>query len=217
MSLYLQQIRLSLAEYTLEIDAEFTAPITGIFGPSGAGKTTLLEIVAGLRRPQVGRVVLNGRAVTDAATHLHVPPEHRRVGYVPQDLALFPHLSAGANLHYGLPPSGAAKLPPGRVVEVLELGPLLTRPIHRLSGGEQQRIALGRAILAEPQVLLLDEPLSSLDDRLKERILACIQDVQREFQIPVIYVTHSQWELKKICDTVVHLARGKRVDDHSSA
>lgn len=211
MSLRLENILLPLAEFTLEIDADFPAPITGIFGPSGAGKTTLLEIIAGLRRPRAGRVLLNGRTLTDVGQHLHVPPESRRVGYVPQDLALFPHLSAGENLHYGMRPAGAAQLPPKRVVDVLELGPLLSRPIHRLSGGEQQRIALGRALLAEPQVILLDEPLSNLDDRLKERILACIQDVQKEFQVPVVYVTHSQWELSRICDTVVHLARGQQV------
>jgi molybdate transport system ATP-binding protein len=211
MSLRLEQIVLPLAEYTLEFDAEFSAPITGLFGPSGAGKTTLLEIIAGLRRPKSGSVWLNARPLTDAGKRIQIAPEHRRVGYVPQDLALFPHLSAGENLHYGLRRDGRAQLPSRRVVEVLELAPLLTRPISQLSGGEQQRVALGRALLAEPEVLLLDEPLSNLDDRLKERILDCIRDVQSEFRVPVVYVTHSQWELARICETVVHLAKGKRV------
>lgn len=211
MSLRLEQIALPLAAYTLEFDAEFSAPITGLFGPSGAGKTTLLEIIAGLRRPKSGRVILNERPLTNAATRLHVPSERRRVGYVPQDLALFPHLSAGQNLHYGLQPDGKAQLPPKRVVDVLELGTLLSRPISQLSGGEQQRVALGRALLAGPEILLLDEPLSNLDDRLKERILDCIQEIQREFRVPVVYVTHSQWELSRICDTVFHLDKGRLV------
>jgi molybdate transport system ATP-binding protein len=207
MSLILKDIRLDLPEFTLSVDAELTAPITGLFGPSGAGKTTLLEIIAGLRRPRQGQVILHGRPLTDIQGRLHVPPAQRQVGYVPQDLALFPHLNAAANLLYGYRANGAVI--PERVIEVLELPPLLHSPVQHLSGGEQQRVALGRALLANPRLLLLDEPLSSLDDRLKERILPYFRAVQAEFGVPILYVTHSQAELAALCDEVLDMERGR--------
>lgn len=209
MSLLLKNILLKQADFTLEVDAELTAPITGLFGPSGSGKTTLLEIIAGLRRPDEGQVVLHGRTLTDSRQHLHVRPAQRRVGYVPQDLALFPHLNAGANLHYGFRAQSSGRISPDRVITVLELSTLLSRPVHRLSGGEQQRIALGRALLADPQLLLLDEPLSSLDDRLKERIIPYFKAIHAEFKVPMIYVTHSSQELTALCDEVLYLNQGK--------
>ncbi len=209
MSLQLRQIEHRLPDFMLAVDVEISAPITGLYGPSGAGKTTFLEIVAGLRRPQRGSVVLHGRSLTDTAQRIHVPIEHRRVGYVPQDLALFPHLNAEQNLHYGFKGHDHELASPQRVIEVLELATLLPRPVHRLSGGEQQRVALGRALLAQPQILLLDEPLSSLDDRLKERILPYFKAIQIEFRVPILYVTHSRMELAAICDAVIQMDRGK--------
>ena len=208
MSLQLRQITHRLPEFTLEVDLEIAAPITGLYGPSGAGKTTFLEIIAGLRRPEGGAVILHGRTLTDTAERVHVAIEHRRVGYVPQDLALFPHLNAEQNLHYGFKGHEGESTSPQRVIDVLELAPLLTRPIHRLSGGEQQRVAVGRALLAQPQILLLDEPLSNLDDRLKERILPYFKVVQTEFRVPILYVTHSRIELTAICDAVIQMERG---------
>lgn len=211
MSLRLQNITHRLPEFSLEADVEITAPITGLYGPSGAGKTTFLEIVAGLRRPERGSVVLHGRALTDVAQRVYLPIEHRRVGYVPQDLALFPHLNAEQNLHYGFKGHESELASPQRVIEVLELTALLPRPVQRLSGGEQQRVALGRALLAQPQILLLDEPLSNLDDRLKERILPYFKLIQSEFKVPILYVTHSRAELSAICDATIQLERGKIV------
>lgn len=215
MKLRLDHITLPLAEFTLEADLELSAPVTGIRGPSGAGKTSLLEVIAGLRRPATGSVQLNERVLVDTATRIHLPPEQRRVGYVPQDLALFPHLSTRANLFYGLrtldenPDTPYQKNFPDHVIDLLELRPLLHRRIPNLSGGEKQRVALGRALLASPQILLLDEPLSSLDDRLKEQIIPYLQEIRREFQVPIIYVTHSQKELEAMCDEVLVMERGE--------
>jgi len=212
MSLRLEAIALKLPEFTLSVEADLSAPITGLFGPSGSGKTSLLEVIAGIRRPDTGRVVLHGRTLTETAQRLHIPSAKRGVGYVPQDLALFPHLNAGANLHYGYRADGSNEALPRHVIEVLELSTLLSRPIHRLSGGEQQRIALGRALLASPQILLLDEPLSNLDDRLKERILPYFKAIYAEFKVPMIYVTHSRSELGSLTDQVLHLRYGTLED-----
>lgn len=209
MSLRLEHLALRLDPFTLEVDVEMKAPITGLFGPSGSGKTTLLEIIAGLRQPQRGRVLLNNEVLTDMAARTRVPPELRRVGYVPQDLALFPHLDARANLYFGFRLDDKNSVLPAHVIEVLEIGPLLKRPVFGLSGGEKQRIALGRALLASPRVLLLDEPLSSLDERLKERIFPCFKAIHAEFQVPMLYVTHSRAELAALCDEVLTLEQGR--------
>jgi molybdate transport system ATP-binding protein len=207
MSLRLDHIELPLADFTLRVDLNLTAAVTGLFGPSGAGKTSLLEMVAGLRRPSAGKIQLHDRVLDDIANRRHLAPEHRGVGYVPQDLALFPHLSARSNLYFGH--SAASQVPADKVVEILELSPLLDRRIHQLSGGERQRIALGRALLASPRFLLLDEPLSSLDQRLKERVLPYLQAVREAFSIPMLYVSHAREEMEALCDEVVHLDAGQ--------
>lgn len=207
MSLVLDNVSLPLADFQLEVDVELGATVTGLFGPSGSGKTSLLEVVAGLRRPATGRVKLHGRLLEDAAARLHVPPEKRQVGYVPQDLALFPHLNARANLHFGHAPD--SPISTDKVVEILELTPLLDRRVHHLSGGEKQRVALGRALLASPAILLLDEPLSSLDQRLRQRVLPYLQAVRAEFSIPMIYVSHARDEIAMLCDEVLEIAGGR--------
>ncbi|WP_009959956.1 ATP-binding cassette domain-containing protein [Verrucomicrobium spinosum] len=207
MSLVLANLRLPLADFALEVNVELAAPVTGLFGPSGAGKTSLLEVVAGLRRPSAGRVQLHGRVLDDAATRRHLAPEKRHVGYVPQDLALFPHLNARANLEFGHAPGGP--ISSLKVVEILELAPLLDRRVHHLSGGEKQRVALGRALLASPAILLMDEPLSSLDQRLRQRVLPYLQAVRREFSIPMIYVSHARDEIEMLCDEVLEIAGGQ--------
>ena len=208
LKLTLENVTLPLAGFTLKADLIFTAPVTGVRGPSGAGKTSLIEIIAGLRRPATGRVVLNEHVLCDAAARLHLPPEQRQVGYVPQDLALFPHLSTRANLYYGYREEEASARHAERVIDLLEVRPLLPRAVHHLSGGEKQRVALGRALLASPQILLLDEPLSSLDDRLKEKILPYLLSIREELHLPMIYVTHSQAELKTMCDEVITVEEG---------
>lgn len=207
MSLVVEKIVLPLAEFTLEVDVKLNAPVTGLTGPSGAGKTTLLEIIAGLRRPQQGSIRLDGTELTDVAAGHFLAPERRRVGYVPQDLALFPHLDVRANLCYGLRRDEGELLE--KAIEVLELATLLKRSITALSGGEKQRVALGRALLAGPRILLLDEPLSNLDDRLKEKILPYLHRIRREFAVPMIYVSHSLAELAGLCDEVLVMREGK--------
>jgi len=213
MSIELSGLRLPLAHFTLEADAVLTARITAVFGASGSGKTSLLEIIAGLRRPTAGRVTLEGEILTDTARGLRRPPEKRAIGYVPQDGALFPHLSVRANLLYGA--RSVAPRPPGltfeHVTEVLEITPLVDRSPATLSAGEQQRVALGRALLAAPRLLLLDEPLAGLDLPLRERLLPYLIRVRDEFALPMVYVTHSPDEVIALCDDALVLEQGRIV------
>lgn len=211
MSVELSGLRLPLAHFTLEVDAVLSRRVTGIFGASGAGKTSLLEIIAGLRRPAAGRVQVDGLVVTDSCTRTFVRPERRAVGYVPQEGALFPHLSVRKNLLYGFIEnrSRPAGLTFEHVVEILEIATLVDRRIQTLSGGEKQRVALGRALLAAPLLLLLDEPLAGLDAPLRDRLLPYLARVRDEFAIPMIYVTHSPDEVMALCDDVLILSQGK--------
>ena len=202
MSVVLRDVVFPLAHFELEVSLELGARTTALYGPSGAGKTSVLELIAGLRTPARGRIALHGRDVTE------LPPRLRRVGYVPQDDALFPHMSVRQNVFYG----GQAGLPVlHHVLEVLELAPLLDRSVKRLSGGERKRVALARALLSDPQVLLLDEPLSGVDVALRDRVLEHLVRVRDEFPIPTIYVTHQMAEVEAICDEIVHLERGRVV------
>jgi molybdate transport system ATP-binding protein len=182
-----------------------------VFGASGAGKTTLLELIAGLRRPDVGRIEVDGELLTDVSDRRFVPPERRSIGYVPQDGALFPHLSVRANLLYGRSPDrpAPAGLNFARVTDVLEIGALADRAPADLSAGERQRVALGRALLAAPRLLLLDEPLAGLDHPLRERLLPYLARVHGEFAIPLVYVTHSPDEVMALCSDVVVLRHGR--------
>ncbi len=196
MSVALRKVVLPLAHYTLEVSIDFTAPATALYGPSGSGKTSVLELIAGLRVPQSGSIALNGRDVTD------LPPRARRVGYVPQDDALFPHLTVRQNIDYGAREDAAP------VVDVLEISPILARSVKQLSGGERKRVALARALLTRPDVLLLDEPLAGVDFALRDRVLQYLLRVRTEFPIPTIYVTHQMEEVRAICEEMVVLERG---------
>jgi molybdate transport system ATP-binding protein len=214
MNLRLHHVRLPLTGFTLEIDTAFDRPITGIFGPSGAGKTSLLDLIAGLRRPIAGKVELDDNVLFEADARLHLPARLRRIGYVPQDLALFPHLNVRANLAYGCQRKTAESdlFTIGHVTEVMEIAPLLERNVTTLSGGEQQRVAFARAILSAPRLLLLDEPMSSLDSKLKKRLIPFLLRIRDEFRIPLIYVTHDVPELTALCDEVFVLERGHLVE-----
>lgn len=213
MSLLLQGVSLPLAEFALELDAEFACQVTGVCGPSGSGKTSLLDLVAGLRRPRHGAIRLGDRVLTDTTHRIHVPARLRRIGYVPQDLALFPHLSVEGNLRYGYKPDGDAHalFSFEHVTEVLEIVPLVARGVRDLSGGEKQRVALARALLSSPQLLLLDEPLASLDRKLKERIVPYLQRIRDEFRLPMLYVSHDAEEVAALCEEVWQLERGRIV------
>jgi molybdate transport system ATP-binding protein len=210
MKLSLRHIRLPLADFTLEVDVELTAPVTALFGASGAGKTSLLDLIAGLRRAPSAKIVLGERTLTDTDAGVFVATHQRAIGYVPQDLALFPHLSVRRNLLYGHAPNEAAsEASLARVLGTLEISELLERMPASLSGGEKQRVALGRALLASPRLLLLDEPLASLDRPLKARLLPYLRRIREEFRIPLVYVTHDREEVAGLCDEVVVLRAGK--------
>lgn len=211
MSLLLKNISLPLTSFTLQVDVELRSRITVIFGPSGAGKTSLLDLVAGLRRAPSAFIQLDDQVLTDTARHIAVPTRHRGIGYVPQDLALFPHLSVRQNLLYG-PHSRKAACPRftlERVVGLLEIQELLPRGVSRLSGGEKQRVALARALLASPRLLLLDEPLASLDSNLKSRIIPYLARIRDEFKLPMLYVTHDRHETLALADEMLVLFNGQ--------
>ena len=211
MRLVLKNIRLPLAEFALELDATLENQVTVLFGPSGSGKTSLLDLIAGLRRPLSAFVQLNDRVLTDTARKIALPPRSRGIGYVPQDLALFPHLSVRQNLLYGH--NARAEATPlftyDHVTELLEIRPLAQRGVTELSGGEKQRVALARALLTCPGLLLLDEPLASLDQVLKAKILPYLTRVRDEFKIPMLYVTHDREEVSGLCEEVLSLKRGR--------
>lgn len=203
--LHLEAIVLPLESFDLRIETlTCTGPVTGLFGPSGAGKTSLLEMIAGLRRPRAGRIAVADTVLEDVERGLYLPPRRRRIGYVPQDLALFPHLDVRRNVLYGRPRETAADDSEfRRVIDVLEIGDLLDRPAPVLSGGERQRVALARALLSAPRLLLLDEPLAALDQRLKNRITPYLRRTRDEFHVPMLYVTHDLAEAEELCNEIV--------------
>ncbi len=211
MNLVLKNILLRLKSFHLEVDLEIHGRITALFGPSGSGKTSLLNLIAGLRRPQSAIIQLGGKVLTDTTQRIFVPPHQRGIGYVPQDLALFPHMSVRQNLLYGHKEGIESKKSCSleRVLEVLEIESLVTRGIKDLSRGEKQRIALARALLSSPRLLLLDEPLANLDLKLKTRILPYLSRIRDEFQIPMLYVTHDRFETLSLADEMMVLVEGK--------
>ncbi|EPE0989230.1 molybdenum ABC transporter ATP-binding protein ModC [Cronobacter sakazakii] len=181
--------------------------ITAVFGVSGAGKTSLINAISGLTRPQHGRIVLNDRVLSDTETDTFLPPEKRRVGYVFQDARLFPHYKVRGNLKYGMAKEMAAQF--DKLVTLLGIEPLLDRLPGTLSGGEKQRVAIGRALLTAPELLLLDEPLASLDVPRKRELLPYLQRLAREINIPMLYVSHSLEEILHLADKVLVLEQGE--------
>lgn len=208
--LEISNLELPLSEFTLRVHLDLASHVTAVVGPSGAGKTSLLETIAGFRTPTRGRIELDGETLLDAEAGRALAPRRRRIGYVPQDETLFPHLTVRRNLTYGAPAAGSATSMQqfDRVVGVLELGSLLERGISRLSGGERRRVAVGRALLADPHLLLCDEPLAGLHSELKSRILSYLKAVRDEFPIPMLYVAHDAGEVRMLADEVVALDRG---------
>ncbi|HCB1501208.1 TPA: molybdenum ABC transporter ATP-binding protein ModC [Klebsiella michiganensis] len=181
--------------------------ITAVFGVSGAGKTSLINAISGLTRPQQGRIVLNGRVLNDVEKRICLAPEKRRIGYVFQDARLFPHYKVRGNLKYGMAKSMADQF--DKLVDLLGIAPLLDRLPGGLSGGEKQRVAIGRALLTAPELLLLDEPLASLDIPRKRELLPYLQRLAREIHTPMLYVSHSLDEIQHLADKVLVLEEGK--------
>ncbi|MGH7793365.1 MAG: molybdenum ABC transporter ATP-binding protein [Candidatus Binatia bacterium] len=211
----LLRCRIPLAHFDLDLDATFQARVTAIFGPSGSGKTTLLDAIAGLRAVADGEIEIGGKTLFSSARKIDLPPRQRGIGYVPQEGALFPHLSVRKNVLFGAErgahAGNAKSIGVNHVLDVLEIAHLLTRPVTKISGGEGQRVALARAILSRPQLLLLDEPLAALDIGLKERILPYLARVRDEFAIPMIYVTHNVTEVLTLADWVLVIRDGRLV------
>jgi molybdate transport system ATP-binding protein len=199
-----------LGDFFLSARFETGNGVTAVFGPSGAGKTTLVNMISGLVAPDRGRIAIEEMVLFDSAKRINLPPHRRHIGYVFQEGRLFPHLSVKHNLDYGrrmcgLPPDDAQMQ---RIVNLLDIGNLMDRRPGKLSGGERQRIAIGRALLMRPRLLLLDEPLASLDLARKREILPYLERLRDEVGVPMVYVSHQAAELRRIASSVVRLAAG---------
>jgi molybdate transport system ATP-binding protein len=200
---------------SFSLDARFELPTPGVvalFGRSGCGKSTLVNVIAGLLDADTGRVVLDGIVLLDTERRLRVSPERRRIGYVFQDARLFPHLNVAANLKYGASRArGPRYVSLDNVVGLLDLGALMDRRTHRLSGGERQRVAIGRALLSQPSLLLLDEPLASLDAARREEVLPYLETLRDQLAIPMVYVSHDFEEVLRLATYLVLMAHGRTI------
>jgi molybdate transport system ATP-binding protein len=198
-------------DFTLDVDFDAGGGVTALFGPSGAGKSSIVAAVAGLLRPQQGRIVLNGRVLTDTGARLFLAPQQRRAGLVFQEPRLFPHMTVANNLLYGWrrAPLRAGQGEIDRVIALLGLEALLARRPHNLSGGEKARVALGRALLAAPDILLLDEPLAALDAPRRQEILPWLERLRDKAGVPILYVSHAVDEVARLADNVVLLEQGR--------
>ena len=202
-------IALIQGSFSLDFTATLGDGVSALFGPSGAGKTTVLDAIAGLRLPARGRIAVADRVLFDSSTGINVAPYLRRIGYVPQDIALFPHMNVRRNLLYGRHPGTSPDL--DRVLRMLEIETLLDRGVRDLSGGERQRIALGRALMSGPSLLLLDEPLAAVDLPLRRRILPYLARIRDDLGIPILYVSHDRDEVQQFADYDVRLEAGRVV------
>ena len=200
-----------LGEFSIEASFTSEGRVTGLFGASGAGKTSLINMIAGLLKPDRGIIAIDDETLDDTARRVHVPPYRRRIGYVFQDARLFPHLDVSQNLDYGRRMNGLARDPASeaRITDLLDIGGLRDRRPGQLSGGERQRVALGRALLSKPRLLLLDEPLGSLDEGRKVEILPYLVRLRDEAGIPMVYVSHDAAELRQLATQIVMLRHGR--------
>src|SRR5712671_5121649 len=200
-----------LGEFTLQASFTSEGRVTGLFGASGAGKTSLINMIAGLLRPDRGSIIVDGETLDDTAARVHIPAHRRRIGYVFQDARLFPHLDVRQNLDYGRRMNRLANDPAqrARVTDLLDIGGLLDRRPGQLSGGERQRVALGRALLSKPRLLLMDEPLGSLDEERKVEILPYLVRLRDEANVPMVYVSHDAAEMRQLATQIVMLRNGR--------
>jgi len=205
------QVNFKRKDFMLDVNLIANKRVNALFGPSGSGKSTLLSVIAGIINPTYGRIVIDGECLFDSVSGVNIPIHKRRVGLVFQEGRLFPHLTVEKNLLYGvnLTANQNEHVSINQVLELLEIGHLLKKPPHQLSGGEKQRVALGRALLSSPRLLMLDEPLASLDDRLKSQILPFLKRVAEEISIPMIYISHSMDEVQQITKNIIMIENGK--------
>jgi molybdate transport system ATP-binding protein len=211
MTMLAVEVEKRLGGFSLDAKFESAGGVTAVFGPSGSGKTTLANVIAGLIAPDRGRIALDDTVLFDSAARIDVPAHRRRIGYVFQEGRLFPHLTVASNLDYGRRMCGLARdsAETARIVKLLDIGHLLGRRPGKLSGGERQRVAVGRALLMRPRLLLLDEPLASLDAARKREILPYLQRLRDETHVPMVYVSHHASELKRIATSAVLLDGGR--------
>ncbi|MBX9634511.1 MAG: molybdenum ABC transporter ATP-binding protein, partial [Magnetospirillum sp.] len=204
-------IRRQQGDFLVHVDLTAGAGVTALFGRSGSGKSSVINMVAGLYRPDAGRIKVDGKLLFDSDQGIDLAPERRRLGYVFQEARLFPHLSVSGNLTFGMNrvPAAERRIGFDDVVEVLGIGHLLDRRPAKLSGGEKQRVAIGRALLASPRILLMDEPLAALDSQRKAELLPFIGKLARQFTIPILYVSHSMDEVLRLSDTLVLMDAGR--------
>lgn len=205
------KVRQQRNDFLLDVAFEGDSGITALFGPSGSGKTTILNIIAGTLRPDAGYVAVSGHVLTDTQAGVFVPCHRRRVGFVFQDAQLFPHLTVEQNIKFGRWFVSTSDEGPPLDVVIRELGiaGLLKRRPATLSGGEKQRVALARALLSSPRILLMDEPLSGVDDARRNEIMGLIERVRDEFRIPIVYVTHTRSEVRRLATRVIRLKEGR--------
>jgi molybdate transport system ATP-binding protein len=206
--------RTRLGDFRLDAGFDGEGQVTALFGPSGSGKSTILRMIGGLLRPEWGRIVLNGTVVFDSAQRINLPPHRRRVGLVFQDGLLFPHLSVRQNLLYG-PWVRRMRQPPAfdRTVELLDLARLFDRTPRTLSGGERQRVAIGRALLSDPAILLMDEPVTAIDQEHRAEILPYLETLTRESPTPLLYVSHAMAEIQRLTGDIVFVRDGRVVQN----
>lgn len=200
------------------LDASFmcdTGMVTTLFGKSGSGKTSIINMIAGLQHPDAGRIAVGDKLLFDSYQNVNIPTPKRNAGYIFQDGRLFPHMSVESNLRYGIPKGGFAPEQFKKITELLGVEDLLARRPHKLSGGEKQRVAIGRALLSSPDFMLMDEPLSALDSARKNELIPFIGRMVEKFRMPVVYVTHSLDELLALGDNVVLMNDGSCVDSGS--
>lgn len=200
-------------DFLVEADFEIDGGILSLFGPSGSGKSSMIRLIAGLDRPDHGRIVFDDRVVCDTGQSVFLPAHRRRVGVVFQESLLFPHLSVLGNLRYGwhFTPKAERRIAEGPVIDTLGIGHLVRRHPATLSGGERQRVAIGRALLSSPRLLLMDEPLASLDWERRQEILPLIERLRDEFSIPIVYVSHSVDEVARLASDVAVMEAGRIV------
>ncbi len=203
--------KLQRKHFKLDVSLQIDTRVTAIYGPSGSGKSTILSLIAGITQPDSGYIAIDGECVFDSESKLNKPIHQRRIGLVFQDGRLFPHMNVEQNLTYAFKLNAHQQqlIQPAEIMQLLALDTLKKQHPHQLSGGEKQRVALGRALLSSPKLLMLDEPLASLDDKLKQQILPYLKLVAENIQVPMLYVSHSKDEISQLTSEIIYLQKGQ--------